>query len=59
MITLCGIPASRAFRSLRAIEEVGVEYEHIPTHVIGDTKKPEYVEVNPNGPDPTSRSSPA
>ena len=49
MIKLYGIPASRAFRSLWAIEEVGVEYEHVPVHFVGDSKKPEYLEINPNG----------
>jgi glutathione S-transferase len=49
MIQLYGIPASRAFRSLWAIEEVGVEYEQVPVHYLGDSKKPEYLEINPNG----------
>ncbi len=49
MIKLYGIPASRAFRSLWAIEEVGVEYERVPVHYIGDTTKPEYLKINPNG----------
>jgi glutathione S-transferase len=49
MIKLYGIPASRAFRSLWAIEEVGAEYENVPVHFIGDSKKPEYLKINPNG----------
>jgi glutathione S-transferase len=49
MIKLYGIPASRAFRSLWAIEELGVEYENVPVHFIGDSKKPEYLAINPNG----------
>jgi glutathione S-transferase len=53
MIKLYGIPASRAFRSLWALEEVGVEYENVPVHFIGDTKKPEYLAINPNGRIPT------
>jgi glutathione S-transferase len=49
MIKLYGIPASRAFRSLWALEELGVEYEVVPTNFLGDSKKPEYLKVNPNG----------
>ena len=41
MIKLYGIPASRAFRSLWALEEIGLEYERVPVHYIGDSKKPE------------------
>ncbi|MCZ6666823.1 MAG: glutathione S-transferase family protein [Gammaproteobacteria bacterium] len=48
-IKLYGIPGSRALRSIWAIEEVGVEYEHIPTSFSGDSKQPEYLAVNPNG----------
>lgn len=46
---LYGIPASRALRSIWAAEEVGVQYEHIPTHFLNDSKTPEYLAVNPNG----------
>ena len=46
---LYGIAGSRALRSLWAAEEVGVEYEHVPTHFLGDSKKPEYLAINPNG----------
>jgi len=49
MICIYGVSSSRALRSLWAIEEVGVPYEHVPTHFIGDSKKPEYLAVNPNG----------
>ncbi|MDP6374282.1 MAG: glutathione S-transferase family protein [Pseudomonadales bacterium] len=48
-ITLYGTSASRALRSLWAIEEVGVEYEHVPTHFTEDSKTPEYLAINPNG----------
>jgi glutathione S-transferase len=40
---------SRAVRSIWAIEEVGVDYELVPTSFVGDSKKPEYLAVNPNG----------
>ena len=53
MIKLYGIPASRAARSLWMLEELGVPYENVPTHFIGDTKKPEYLALNPNGHIPT------
>ncbi len=49
MIKLYGITASRALRSLWAAEEVGIDFEHVPTHFVGDAKKPEYLAINPNG----------
>ncbi len=49
MIKLFGITASRAVRSLWAAEEVGIDFEHVPTHFVGDAKKPEYLAINPNG----------
>ena len=50
MIKLYGVPASRAFRSLWMLEELGVPYENIPTHfATGDTHKPEFLAINPNG----------
>ena len=49
MIKIYGIPTSRALRSIWALEEVGVPYELVPTHFIGDSKKPEYLAINPNG----------
>jgi glutathione S-transferase len=48
-VKLYGIPASRAFRSIWAAEEVGVEYELVPTHFLGDSKKPDFLQINPNG----------
>lgn len=47
--TLYGISGSRAIRSIWAMEEVGVDYDHVPTHFIKDSKAPEYMAVNPNG----------
>ncbi len=46
---LYGISGSRAIRALWGIEEVGVEYEHVPTHFRGDAQSAEYLRVNPNG----------
>ncbi len=48
-ITLYGISGSRAIRSIWAAEEVGLEYEHVPTHFAKDAKADEYLAVNPNG----------
>ena len=53
MITLYGIPASRAFRCLWMLEELGLEYEHVPTNFLGDNKQPDYLAINPNGRIPT------
>lgn len=46
---LYGIKTSRALRSIWAAEEVGVEYEHVPTHFMDESKTPEYLKINPNG----------
>ncbi len=48
-ITLYGVSGSRAMRSIWAAEEVGVDFEHVPTHFFEDSKAPEYLAVNPNG----------
>ncbi len=53
MIKLYGIPASRAARCLWMLEELDLEYENVPTHFIGDSKKPDYLKLNPNGKLPT------
>ena len=49
MIKLYGISRSRAARSLWALEEIGIEYENVPIHFMGDTKKPDFLALNPNG----------
>lgn len=46
---LYGISGSRAIRSIWMMEELGIEYEHIPVDYIEGTKSPEYLAVNPNG----------
>jgi glutathione S-transferase len=53
MITLYGIPRSRAFRCLWMLEELGLEYENIPTNFVDDNKQPDYLAHNPNGRIPT------
>lgn len=50
MITVYGIPASRAFRVLWMLEELGLEYRHVPTHFAGGgTRTAEFLKLNPNG----------
>jgi glutathione S-transferase len=48
MLKIYGTANSRAARSLWAAEELGLNYEHIPTSV-GDSRKPEFLKLNPNG----------
>ena len=35
------------------LEELGLEYEHVPTNFLGGNKQPEYLALNPNGRIPT------
>ncbi len=49
MIKLYGVAGSRAGRCLWMLEELGVEYENIPTDFGTGCKTPEYLEINPNG----------
>jgi glutathione S-transferase len=50
MIKLYGVPGSRAFRCLWMLEELGLEYENVPVNfATGDTRKPDYLKINPNG----------
>ena len=46
---LYGMAQSRAFRSVWAMEEVGIDWEHRPIHFGKDAKTDEYLAVNPNG----------
>ncbi len=48
MTTLYGTSQSRAPRSLWALEELGVKYDHVPTGV-PETRTPEHLKRNPNG----------
>jgi glutathione S-transferase len=53
MLKLYGTSMSRAARCLWALEELGLKYEHIPINTTGDSRKPEFLRVNPNGHVPT------
>jgi len=54
MLKIYGVPGSRAIRPLWLLEELGVPYELVKTHfATGDTRKPEYLKINPNGHIPT------
>jgi glutathione S-transferase len=46
---LYGMSGSRALRSIWAMEEVGIEYEHVPTNFGAESKTDDYKAVNPNG----------
>jgi glutathione S-transferase len=48
-IKLYGVAGSRAARSLWMLEELGLHYENIRTHFVGDAHQPEYLKINPNG----------
>jgi glutathione S-transferase len=50
VIKLYGVSSSRALRPLWMLEELGLEYENVPTHFAnGDTRTPEFLKLNPNG----------
>lgn len=48
-LTLYGVSQSRASRCLWALEETGLAYEQVKTHMRDDTKSAEYLAINPNG----------
>lgn len=48
-LTVYGQAQSRALRALWMVEELGVDYRHVPTTFSEGSKKPEYLEINPNG----------
>ena len=48
MLKLYGTSKSRSARSLWAVEELGLKYEHIPT-AIPQAKSSDHLRVNPNG----------
>ena len=46
---LFGMSGSRALRAIWGIEEVGIDYDHVPVTFGADSKAGEYLSVNPNG----------
>ncbi len=48
MLKVYGHPQTRSFRVLWMVEELGIPYEHEPLRG-PDTRKPEYLKINPNG----------
>jgi glutathione S-transferase len=48
-LKIFGIAKSRAFRTLWVAEEAGVAFDHIQTNFNEDSKKPEFLKVNPMG----------
>jgi glutathione S-transferase len=46
---LYGSPMSRAARCLWALEELGLQYELVPTQPFAETRTPEFLKINPNG----------
>lgn len=54
MIKLYGSRRSRATRCLWALEELGLDYEHVDiNHLTGETQTDEFKEINPAGKVPT------
>ena len=49
MLTLYGQAKSRASRSLWMLEEIGVEYRHVPVRPYTQSRTPDYLRINPNG----------
>jgi glutathione S-transferase len=48
-LTVYGQSGSRAMRALWMAEELGIDFEHVPTRFADEAKTPEYKKVNPNG----------
>src|SRR5246127_4599583 len=49
-LKIYGVARSRAFRTLWMAKELGLDYEHIKVDfATGDTRRPEYLALNPNG----------
>ena len=49
-LTIYGVAASRAFRTLWAARELGLAYDHVPHHYAGpEVKAAPYLAINPMG----------
>ena len=55
MITVYGVPRSRAVRPLWMLEELGVPYQLERVSFVGETRTPEFLKLNPNGHIPVLR----
>ena len=49
MIKVYGVPRSRTMRPLWMLEELGIPYENVKVSFIGETRKPDFLRLNPNG----------
>jgi glutathione S-transferase len=49
MIKIYGVPRSRTMRALWMLEELGVPYENVKVSFVDETKKPDFLRINPNG----------
>jgi glutathione S-transferase len=49
MLTLFGTSRSRASRSLLALEELALDYRHVPTQPGTESRDPAFLRLNPNG----------
>src|SRR5206468_12166286 len=49
MIKLYGVPRSRTARAIWMLEELQIPYENVPVSFIEESRKPEYLKINPNG----------
>ena len=47
--SLFGTSDSRALRAVWGIEEVGIDYQHVPTNYAAESKAADYLAINPNG----------
>lgn len=48
-LKLYGISGSRALRSIWMMEELEMDYEHVPVHYKEESRQPDYMAINPNG----------
>ncbi|HLI21657.1 MAG TPA: glutathione S-transferase N-terminal domain-containing protein, partial [Stellaceae bacterium] len=55
-LTIYGQAASRASRVMWLAKELGLQYENVPLNQrAGETRKPDYLKINPNGHIPAIR----
>lgn len=48
-LIIYGVPMSRAYRVLWMANELGLDYENVPTHFADSAKTADYLAINPNG----------